>query len=171
MQYCVGPSGERWDSQHYDGIKIYSSPPFCLLDDSLTLDVIHRDIHGLSSTLVNEDGMTGLSAAIVGEETGFVVESRDKFGNMRSGSSTTNIAESGDGMSDAFLATLVSPSGHTTVTSSARHILSCSESSIAGYFWVSFGGEVSTDIPHDISGPAMQTALSLMHGQNTRASI
>lgn len=109
VQYCVGPNEKRRDSRSYDGMRVYTSPSFCSLDDSLTLNVIHRSIHGLSSTLVDEEGLTGFSNAIVGIENGFVIESRDKFGNLRSGSSTSNIAESGDGKSDAFLVTLTSP--------------------------------------------------------------
>eukprot|EP00804_Cyclotella_cryptica_P021433 CCRYP_005783-RA/>CCRYP_005783-RA protein AED:0.00 eAED:0.00 QI:831/1/1/1/1/1/3/2372/6166 len=171
VKYCIGPSGERWDSRHYDGKRVYSSPSFCSLNEKLTLSVIHRDIHGLSSTLANEPGSSGLSHAIVGVETSFVVESRDKFGNLRSGSSTTNIPESGDGMSDAFLVTLVSPTGHTTITSSAIQTLSCSDSSVYGYFRLSYGGRVSSDIPHDISGPAMQVILSAMHWQHSHDPI
>jgi hypothetical protein len=68
-------------------------------------------------------------------------------------------------MSDAFLVTLVGPSGHTTVTSSAVQILSCSDSTVSGYFRLSYGGQVSSDIPHDVSGAALQTVLSLMHEQ------
>lgn len=36
-KYCVGHSGQRWDSGEYDGIRVYSPPPFCLLYDSLNL--------------------------------------------------------------------------------------------------------------------------------------
>eukprot|EP00956_Cyclotella_meneghiniana_P027013 scaffold59716_cov38-Cyclotella_meneghiniana.AAC.1 len=42
VQYCVGPNGKRWDSRSYDGVRVYTSPSFCSLDDSLTLNVIHR---------------------------------------------------------------------------------------------------------------------------------
>ena len=170
VQYCTGPNGKRWDSRFYDGIRVYASPSFCSLNDSLILNVIHRYVHGMSSTLIEEDGLSGLSTAIVGVEAGFVIESRDKFGNLRIGSSTSNIAESGDGMSDAFLITFVSPSGFTTMTSSAIQILTCSDSSIAGYFRLSYGGLVSIDIPHDISATAMQMVLSSMHGEQTGVS-
>eukprot|EP00970_Alexandrium_tamarense_P002964 scaffold427_cov103-Alexandrium_tamarense.AAC.19 len=164
VQYCLSPSGDRWDARQYDGISVYSAPPFCSLDDDLHLNVIHRELHGISSTVINEASSFGLSDAIVGVETGFIVESRDKFGNLRSGSSTTNIDESGDGMSDAFLVTLVGPSGKQTTTSSAVQTLTCADSSVAGYFRLSFGGRTSYDIPHDVSGPAMQVVLSSMHG-------
>ena len=73
VQYCVGPNGKRWDSRSYDGMRVYTSPSFCSLDDSLTLNVIHRSIHGPSSTLVDEEGLTGFSNAIVGIENGFVI--------------------------------------------------------------------------------------------------
>ena len=149
---------------------MYTSPSFCSLDDSLTLNVIHRSIHGLSSTLVDEQGLTGLSNAAVGIENGFVIESRDKFGNLRSGSSTSNIAESGDGKSDAFLVTLTSPSGLVTVTSSAVEIITSLDGSVPGYFRLSYGGRVSRDIPHDVSGAAMQIILSSMHDGHTSGS-
>ena len=167
VKYCVGPSGKRWDSRQYDGISVYSSPSFCSLDDELNLNVIHRELHGVSSTLVNEEGLSGLSDAVVGVETGFAIESRDKFSNLRSGSSTSNIDESGDGMSDAFLVSLVGPSGHNTVTSTAVEILTCSDSSVPGYFRLSYGGNISEDIPHNLSSPAMQVVLSSMHGSGS----
>ena len=163
VQYCVGPSGERWDSRQYNGISVYSSPSFCSLDDDLHVNVIHRELHGVSSTLVDEDGFSGLSSAVVGVETGFVIESRDKFGNLRSGSSTSNIEQSGDGMSDTYLVSLEAPSGHATITSTAVDILSCSDSSVSGYFRLSYGGRGSEDIPHHLSGSAMQVVLSSMH--------
>ena len=165
VQLCVGPSGERWDTRQYDGISVYSSPSFCSLDTDVNLNVIHRELHGVSSTLVEEEdeGLSGLSTAIVGVETGFTIESRDKFGNLRSGISTPNINESGDGASDTFLVSLVGPSGRTTLTSTAVEILTCSDSSIPGYFRLSYGGRTSTDIPHDVSAPAMSVVLSSVH--------
>ena len=144
---------------------MYTSPSFCSLDDSLTLNVIHRSIHGLSSTLVDEQGLTGLSNAVVGIENGFVIESRDKFGNLRSGSSTSNIAESGDGKSDAFLVTLTSPSGLVTVTSSAVEIITSFDGSVPGYFRLSYGGRVS------VSGAAMQIILSSMHDGHSSSEV
>ena len=166
VQYCVGPSGERWDSRQYDGSGLYSSPPFCSLDDDLILHVIHGQIHGPSSKLL------GLGNAVVGIETGFTIESRDKFGNIRSGASTQNIGSEGDGASDFFRASLVGPSGpvNTVVTSSAVEILTCSDSSVPGYFRLSYGGKTSEDLPHNLSGPAMQTLLSSIHDDNPISS-
>ncbi|KAL7430197.1 hypothetical protein ACHAXM_002057 [Skeletonema potamos] len=170
VKYCVGPSGERWHSREYDGVSVYSAPSFCTVDDSLSLNVIHREIHAASSTIIEEEG-TSLNTAIVGVETGFVVESRDKFGNLRSGSSTSNIEESGDGKSDAFLVSIVGPSGHETVTSSAMQTLSSLDSSISGYFRLSYGGRVSDDVPHDVSDSAMQLVLMAMHGHGSNPSV
>jgi hypothetical protein len=70
VQYCVGPNGQRWNSRNYDGVRVYSSPSFCSLDDNLTLNVIHQSIHGLSSTLVDDQGLSGLTNALVGVENG-----------------------------------------------------------------------------------------------------
>jgi hypothetical protein len=59
VKYCVGPSRER-----------------CLLDDEY-LSVIHCEQHGVSLMLTEEEGLSGLSNAIIGAETGFLIESRD----------------------------------------------------------------------------------------------
>ncbi|KAL3774885.1 hypothetical protein ACHAW5_007303 [Stephanodiscus triporus] len=163
VKYCIGPSGERWNTRQYDGISVYSSPSFCSLGDELYLTVIHRELHGVSTTLVEEEGLSGLSSAVVGVETGFLIESRDKFGNLRSGSSTPHLDKSGDGMSDAFLVSLVGPSGNTVVTSTAVEVLTSSDSSIPGYFRLSYADKVTDDIPHNFSASAMQVILSSMH--------
>lgn len=171
VQYCVGPSGERWHSRDYDGSSVYTPPPFCSLGDDLFLHVIHRELHGVASSLT-EDNLLGLSSAVVGVETGFTIESRDKFGNVRSGSSTSNIVESGDGMSDAFLISLVGPKGNTVITSSAVEILSSLDSSVPGYFRLSYGGRVTGDIPHNFSAAAMQVVLSSLHNTgSTRSAV
>ena len=174
VKLCVNPSGEdRWDTRQYDGVSVYSSPSYCSLDDVVNLNVIHRELHGVSSTLVEDEDeglLRGLSSAVVGVETGFTIEARDKFGNLRTGSSTSNIDESGDGMSDAFLVSLVGPSGHTTLTSTAVQVLTSSDSAVSGHFRFSYGGKVSEDIPHDFSGPAMQVVLSSMHDNNDFSS-
>jgi hypothetical protein len=173
VKYCVGPSGTRWHSREYDGVSSYVAPSFCSLDDSLSLNIIHREIHASSSTVIEEeeDGRGSLTTAIVGVETGFVVEARDKFGNLRSGSSTSNIKESGDGKSDAFLVSIVGPSGHETITSSAMQTLTCLDGSVTGYFRLSYGGRISEDMPHDVSDSAMQLVLMSMHGHSTNPSV
>ncbi len=168
VKYCVSPSGERWDSRQYDGASVYSPPSFCSLNDDLLLHVIHRELHAASSTLA-EDNLLGLSAAVVGEETGFSIESRDKFGNVRFGSSTSNIVESGDGTSDAFLVSLVG-SGNSVVSSSAVETLSCLDSSVQGYFRLSYGGKETGDIPHNMSAAAMQVLLSSLHNMGSNQS-
>ena len=172
VKYCVGPSGERWHSREYDGVTVYSAPSFCTLTSTTSLNVIHREIHAASSTIVDavEEG-TSLNAAIVGVETGFVIQSRDKFGNLRTGSSTSNIEESGDGKSDVFLVSIVGPSGHETVTSSAKQTLSCLDSGISGYFRLSYGGKVSEDLPHDVSDSALQVVLMSMHENGLNQSV
>jgi hypothetical protein len=49
-------------------------------------------------------------------------------------------------------------------------ILESSDSSVSGYFRLTYGGQISSDLPHDISGPAMQTVLSSLHGKQMQAS-
>ena len=154
VKYCIGPSGERWNSRQYDGISVYSSPSFCSLGDDLYLNVIHCELHGVSTTLVEGEGLSGLSSAIVGVETGFFVESCDKFGNLRSGSSTPHLDKSGNGMSYAFHVSLVGPSGNTLLTSTAVDVLTSLDSSVSGYFCLSYGGKVTDDIPHNFSAAA-----------------
>ncbi len=117
VKYCIGPSGER-----------------CLLEDELYLNVIHFEQHGVITTLAEDEGLAGLSNAIVGVETGFLIKSRDKFGNLRSGSSTPHLDKSGDGMSDALLVSFTGPSGNTVVTSTAVEFLNCLDSIISGNF-------------------------------------
>jgi hypothetical protein len=53
---------------------------------------------------------------------------------------------------------------------SAVQILESFDSSVSGYFRLSYGGQISPDIPHDISGPAMQTILSSLHGKQAQAT-
>ena len=84
---------------------------------------------------MKEEGLSGLSNAVVG--VGFIVEARDKFGNLSSGSSTANLEESGNGMSDAFLVSLAGPYGnahevHHQVrgVESARTVANCPQWSI-----------------------------------------
>jgi hypothetical protein len=124
VKYCVGPSRER-----------------CLLDDEY-LRVIRCEQHGVSRTLLDEEGLSGLSNAIVGVETGFLIESHDKFGNLRSGSSTPHLDKSGNRISDAFFVSFAGPSGNTVVTSTAVETLT--------YFCLLYGGKVAEDIPHKV---------------------
>ena len=170
VKYCVGPSGKRWHSREYDGVAVYSSPSFCSVDSSISLNVIHHEMHAASSTIVEEEGAY-LNTAVVGVETGFIVQSRDKFGNLRSGARTSNIEEIGDGKSDTFLISITGPSGHEIVTSSAVQALFCIDSSIQGYFRLSYGGRVSDDMPHDVSDSAMQVVLMSMHGSNPSVEV
>ncbi len=95
---------------------------------NLNLNVIHHEMHGASSTLLIEEDSSGLSDTIVGVETGLIWQSEIRFEHA------SNIAESGDGMSDAFLVSLVGPSGHKALTSTAVETLTSSDSSVPGYF-------------------------------------
>ncbi len=76
----------------------------------------------------------------------------------------------GDGMSDAFLVSMAGPHGGTVVTSTAVEFLTCLDSSISGYFRLSFGGKVTEDIPHDFSAAAMQVILASLHNSGSKQS-
>jgi hypothetical protein len=78
---------------------------------------------------------------------------------MREGSETAGLKKLGDGMSDIFLITLEGPSGYVVRTSSAVLVLRCSDSTVNGYFRLQIRGNVSDDLPHNISAPALQTVL------------
>jgi len=163
VQYCRGPSGDRWHNRNYDGVNVYYSPAFCSFQNDTPLHVVHHKLHALSSTVI-DNGKTGLAAATVGVENGFAIQARDKFGNIRSGSGTPHIPSFGDGSSDTFLVTLVGPGGYSVRKSSYVNIIVCLNSAIPGYFRLIFGDVASHDLPHDISPAAMEIALMTMHG-------
>ncbi len=117
VKFCVGPSGEC-----------------CPLEDDLYLHVIHCEWCRVSTTLAEDEDLSGLLNDIVGVETGFLIESCDKFGNLRSGSSTPHLNKSGNGMTDAFLVSFAGPSSKTVDTSTAVEFLNCLNSSIPSYF-------------------------------------
>eukprot|EP00956_Cyclotella_meneghiniana_P005779 scaffold7486_cov54-Cyclotella_meneghiniana.AAC.1 len=71
--------------------------PYLLLLDPQRDSSFHSWAEFHPGEYEDEQEWTGLSNAVVGIENGFVIESRDKFGNLRSSSSTSNIAKSGDG--------------------------------------------------------------------------
>ena len=55
-------------------------------------------------------------------------------------------------------------------TSTAVEHLTCFDSSISGYFRLSFGGKVAEDIPHDFSAAAMQVILASLHSSGSKQS-
>jgi hypothetical protein len=160
VRHCTGSQAPFIFDREYNGLTVYNSPEFCnSLHASVT--VVHNALHASSST-IDDSVNNGLVYATVGQMTSFVLESRDKFGNIRAGAGTNGFESSGDGSSDAFLVTLESPGGYIVKTSSAVQIVENADSSVAGYFRVRFRNEVSEDLPHDISAAALQTILMSM---------
>lgn len=162
VRYCVAPTGDLWNVREYDGVHVYVPPTFCLDEIEAPLEVIHHDLHASSSTVVEASDI-GLTAATVGVEAHFVIESRDKFGNVRVGSNTPHISSYSDGQSDAFLVTLSGPQGYKVTTSSAIQVIECLNSSIFGTFRLSLGGTTSLELPHNVSAATMQVALTTLY--------
>jgi len=163
IKHCIGSSHIGLFDREYNGVEIYSSPVSCVDEiDRPLMHVIHNKLHALSSTVV-EGEMRGLTIASTGIESSFVVEARDKFGNLRYGSNTSSISSDGDGKSDVFLVELKGPSNYRVTTSSAVQIIYCSNSDIAGYFRLKYGNKVSIELPHDVSEASMKVALMEMH--------
>ena len=133
VNLCIGASGDGWHEREYDGHQPYLSPAFCALDYKSVLNVIHHDLHALSSTIVETESH-GLTHATIGISNGFTVEARDKFGNIRAGLRIRNIPSHGDGASDAFLVHVRGPVGYMVSTSSAVQIISCADSTVIGFF-------------------------------------
>lgn len=159
VRHCVGAHAPFVLNRNYNGMTVYNSPSFCDAFSS-SLNVIHNSLHAGSSTIGG--GQNSLQRATIGIPSTFTIEARDKFGNIREGSETLSIDASGDGASDAFVATLSGPGGYNVVTSSAIQVIKSGDSSIQGYFRVSVGKKVSDDLPHDITAPVMQTVLLSM---------
>ena len=124
-----------------------------------TLTIIHHHVHAHSTSVVE------LGNAVVGEEDGFVVQSRDQFGNLRVGD-----GDDSDGSSDVFVATFtrIGKDGYQVVTSSAVQVITCTDSSVEGLFRLAYGGQISPDLPHNIQGATMSTILADEQGRQVR---
>ncbi|KAJ0394774.1 hypothetical protein ATCC90586_000434 [Pythium insidiosum] len=109
----------------------------CLpLGSPSVLKVVHSALHAPSST-VDDTATSALSTAVSSRATTFTVYARDAFGNLRIGDRTAHSVSTGDGRSDAFLATLAGP--ETVTTSSAVQVLESADQQFAGVFALSFG--------------------------------
>ena len=172
IKTCVGVTGLLWYERAFDGIGAYTAPSFCRIGRDDLLRVIHHDLHTPSSIIVEtSDYKGGLSAATVGVETGFQVQARDKFGNLRYGAKTSHLDALGDGSSDVFLAIAAGPGDTYIRTSSAVQVITSSDSSLAGSFRLEYGNATSLDLPHDICAPALQAALAKVHSPNAQISV
>ena len=170
IKYCIGAFPPFLIDRAYDGTTVYSSPTFCKYSIQEKLHIVHHDLHTLSSTVV-DDEHAGLSKAITGLTNGFIIQARDKFGNIRSGSKTKNVKNLGDGSSDSFLVRINGPGGYSIVTSSSVQTIKCSDSSINGYFRLSYADAISMELQHDISASAMQVALITTHTPNANVEV
>jgi PA14 domain./Fibronectin type III domain./Filamin/ABP280 repeat. len=160
VKHCIGHSMPFIFDRIFDGLVTYESPPTCDQSTSV-LTVIHNKLHASSCTLESSEN-NGLEQAYVGIETGFLIKSNDKFGNLRVGAETAGLNKLGDGTSDIFIITLEGPGGYTVRTSSAVLTLRSLDSSVDGYFRLKVGEEISEDLPHNITGSALQTVLMSM---------
>lgn len=162
LKYCVANIEDRsLHRRFFNGVNSYQSPSHCVAAEGVLLSVVHDELDAFSSTL-KEGFSSGLSTVAVGKESGFIIEARDKFGNLRVGTETSRIKDQGGGSSDVFLVNIVGPSGVSVTTSSAVQIIRCANSSVTGYFRLKYGGQVSLEFPSDISASAMQVELMFM---------
>jgi hypothetical protein len=139
--------------------------------------IVHGALHAASSTATDDVGSVrsgsktlGLSQAVVGLESGFRVQARDQFSNLRMGDRTPRFegygygAPTRHGESDAFLVTFTGPGGYKVVTSTAVEIVkSTVTDSTPGWFTLSVGGKETAAMPHDVSESTMRMLLEEMH--------
>ena len=157
IKIYTGATGDNLKSRSYDGINAYSSPSFCNIDNQEMLTVVHNDFHAASSTVAEVDT---LATATSGEESGFTIVSRDKFGNLRTGNGK-NVDT--NGASDVFSVALSGPGGYEVQTSSAVQNIINSDNTVSGYFRLKFGNATSLELPNHLSASAMQVALMTLY--------
>jgi len=171
IKHCSGIIPPLIRDRFYDGYSVYTTPLQCQNSHTL-LTVVHGSLHPSSCTTRPWNKMLGLERAIAGTDTGFLIESRDKFGNIRSGSRTDNIDNSGDGSSDAFIVNLTDSSGNKqTVSSSFVFIIRSDDSNIMGYFRLKVAHEISVELPFDVSPETLQISLNKMHSNTLSARV
>lgn len=171
IKHCDGTIPPLIRDRFYDGRSVYKTPVNCQNDNTVLL-VVHSSLHPSSCTTRPWNQMSGLERAVVGIETGLLVESRDKFGNIRLGSRTNNFENLGDGSSDAFLVKLTDSSGRTyAVSSSFIYILRSNDSSVVGYFRLKVAQEMSTELPYDVSAETLEILLNRMRSNTLSARV
>ena len=158
---CVAASAPFIYSREYNGLSIYKHPNFCSTAVP-TLHVVHNDFSADSSDYDDSPNMS-LTYAEVGTENSFIINSRDKFGNLRFGDNTTHFSGYGDGKSDYFLVEFSQPeTGDYYRRSTAIDTIVLTTSQF-GYFKLSFGGRITDDIPSDISNTGLEAVLEKLH--------
>lgn len=163
IRHCVGSIPPFIYDRHFDGTSVYSVPNHCLNSGSL-LDVIHNSLHAASSTVTSWGDQKGLERATTGIETGFIIESRDKFGNIRSGIKTNRLLSKGNGSSDAFRVKITDAAGHIAVeTSSLVQVIRSNHESVFGYFRIQVANKISTELPSHVTAETIQYILNHLH--------
>ncbi len=144
MWLCTPPPSSSPQDRYYDGVSPYYPDAACSLGSN-PLSIIHGTLHVPSSTAIVT------LACISGELEELIIFSRDSFGNLRIGESTSNLDGNGDGSSDVFFATFTGPQGHVVKSSSAVVELTLDG---GGWIRLSFadGAVVSRDLYIDLSG-------------------
>jgi len=159
---CVASSNPHVFSRYYDGVNAWYTPSFCTLNKP-TLRVVHHTFNAPSCTY--EDGTAQqLAYATVGIANSFTIQSRDQFGNIRQGDSTTHFSGYGDGESDYFLTefTNVETNDYYRVSSSVSVIsasTSIADANPQQTFKLAFGGLTTLDIPNTVTALGLEAIL------------
>ena len=172
VQYCVGSSKHSLSDREYDGVHVYYSPSSCSEEMVEPLSVIHGDLYSLASTAIEKDGMSGLSTGVVGQESEFIIQARDQFGNLRVGSRTENLSGLGDGASDEFFITIKGPGGNIIHTSTNIYTIENINKEFDGSFRFRVGQYITPELPYDITAEAMQVIITELNDifWNTRVT-
>lgn len=150
--FCVGLQNIPWYSRTYNGINPYSPPSTCQ-NQKPFLSVEHGPFHAPSSTVVNFENKSGLTSATVGIESGFAIEARDKFGNIRLSDGEDNV--------DVFIVSFDHSSGTTYTTSTAMQAIrynGCNPD--AGYFRLKIGESITDAMPYDVSAESLERIIA-----------
>ena len=178
IQTCRAAHSPYVYSRVYTGLSVYTAPTFCSLSSASPLVIVHNDLD-VSSCSYDEISATSLTFATVGIPNTFHVDSRDAFGNLRTGSGTAHFAGYGDGLSDYFVADFEqAETGDVVRVSSAVDYIVASEvshSTIAmnqsEYFRLSFAGRVTNDILSGVSAVGLQAILETLFDYQLNVTV
>jgi hypothetical protein len=158
IRLCPAASAPHVFDRKYDGLKVYETPSFCVLDQNTSLLVVHNELHVASSTIVDLTG--GLTSTITGRLNRFKIQARDEFSNLRIGAATNHFDGYGDGKSDFFIAEFTHQLNRSVITtSSAIEYIGLVKGYSHGYFRLAYGGALTDDISVNVSASALETIL------------
>ncbi|CAM6003542.1 unnamed protein product, partial [Sphagnum balticum] len=168
---CVGAHSPFVFSRYYDGINVYNPPNFCSLNNP-TLTAVHNVFNAPTSTY-DDGSLQTLAFATVGVQNSFTIESRDVFGNLRRGDSTSHFSGYGDGNSDYFLIEFFKQdtSDYYRTTTAIDTISGTLPSSGLEYFKLEFNGRQSLDIPCSISDRGLEAVLETLLGFQLNVTV